>query len=89
MALFLALICSISGHTPKSGGLRWGPPQVKEEGTVGEKIKGENIAHKRAGEIAGPREKQGLQSWFVPENWFWTKRDSALTCGHQRHRQPR
>lgn len=62
MALSLTLICSLCGHTPKSGGLRWGPSQVTEEVTMERKIKVEKITHKKAGEVAGPREKQGPQS---------------------------
>ena len=39
MALSLVLICSFCGHTPKSGGLHWGPSQVTEEVTMERKPK--------------------------------------------------
>lgn len=49
-------------------------------------VGGWGTVHKKAGETAGPREKQGPQSWLVSKNRFYTRKAVLWPFGRPRRR---
>lgn len=77
------LICPSCWCTPTSGGV----PRQRREDWWTTKVVG--IAHQKAGETAGPRKKQGHQSWSVSQKWFCTKKAVLRLLGTQEERTPK